>query len=163
MNTSSRITSMFGVMLALCGLFFLAPRTQAQSAASTASAASPAQLPVPYDLSKETRIQGSIQQVDTSNDRAPIGAHILVQTASGVVDAHLGPLNQASLDALHLSAGEAVTLTGMNESISSGAVFLVRILTTSSRVVILRNEHGYPVRSLVRRGSSSSTLLKGAL
>jgi len=165
-NASSRVVSILGMLLALSGLFLLAPKAQAQSQASNSSdsaVAPPSQFPVPYDVSKEIKIQGTIQQIDTSNDRTPVGTHVLLQTSSGVVDAHLGPLNKASLNALQLSVGESLTLTGMNESTSSGTVMLVRILTTPSRVVILRSEHGFPVRSLVRRGASTSPLFKGGL
>jgi len=162
-NVSSRIASTLAAVLALSGVFLLSPAAPAQPQAASATAPSAAQFPTPYDLSKEIKIQGTIQQIDTSNDRVPIGTHVLLQTSSGVVDAHLGPLNKASLGALNLSVGESLTLTGMNESTSSGTVFLARILTTPSRVVILRNERGFPVRSLVRHGSSGSPLFRGGL
>jgi len=148
-----------GAALALSLASITLPAAFAQSAA-----ASPAQMPVPYDMSKEVQVRGTIQQIDTSSGRVPVGIHILVQTTSGVVDAHLGPLNKASLDALNLSVGESVALTGMNESSASGSLFLVRLLTTSTRIVILRNERGYPVRSLIPRGSMSPTAaMKGGL
>lgn len=139
----------FTKLLAAVALSFLLwPALPARAQSGSA----PAQQAVPYDISKETRVQGTIQSVDSSGAHLPVGTHILVQTSDGVVDAHLGPLNKASLDALNLNAGEAVTLTGMDQSLPNGNVFLVRILTTPSRVVILRNERGYPVRSLLPRG-----------
>ena len=160
MKTSFDLVSRLCAAVVLSFALFALPSARAQSVSS--SPASQPQLPAAYDLSKEVRVQGTIQQIDTANTRTPLGTHILVQTASGVVDAHLGPLNKASFDALHLSVGEAVTLTGMDESLASGSVFLVRLLTTSTRIVILRNEHGYPVRSLLPRGSaSSSATMKG--
>src|ERR1700691_4827838 len=66
-----------------------------------------------YDLSQEVKIQGTIETVDnsgpSSNSSGPLGIHILIQTAQGTVDAHLGVLNTASQKALNLSSGETVT------------------------------------------------------
>lgn len=158
MKLSAHTFTKFGAAVALSVLLLPALPARAQSASATTQQA------VTYDLSKETRIQGTIQSIDSSGAHLPLGTHITVQTPDGVVDAHLGPLNKASLDALNLAVGESVTLTGMDQALQGGNVFLVRILTTSSRVVILRNEHGYPVRSLLPRGSfHSAAMEKGGL
>lgn len=143
-------------LLAAALSFLLWPALPARAQSGSAAA----QQAVPYDISKETRVQGTIQSVDSSGSHLPVGTHILVQTSDGVVDAHLGPLNKASLDALNLNAGESVTLTGMDQALPGGNVFMVRILTTPSRVVILRNERGYPVRSLLPRGSFHSAAME---
>jgi hypothetical protein len=153
---SSQTFRKLGAAAALSVLLWPALPVRAQSASATVQQA------VPYDTSKETRISGTIQSIDSSGAHLPLGTHIVVQTADGVVDAHLGPLNKASLDALNLTVGESVTLTGMDEALPGGNVFIVRLLTTSSRIVILRNEHGYPVRSLLPRGSfTSAAMAKG--
>jgi hypothetical protein len=144
-------------LVAAAALAF-APLTALPTWAQSASTAS--QQVVPYDVAKETRVQGTIQSIDSSGAHLPVGTHILVQTTAGVVDAHLGPLTKGSLDALNLSVGESVALTGMDEALPGGNVFLVRILTTSSRVIILRNEHGFPVRSLLPRGSFHSAAME---
>lgn len=154
MRISYQTFTKIGAAAAFSFLLWPALPLRAQSASATAQQA------VPYDISKETRVQGTIQSIDSSGAHLPIGTHIMVQTAEGVVDAHLGPLNKASLDALNLANGESVTLTGMDEALPGGSVFLVRILTTSSRVVILRNEHGFPVRSLLPRGSFHSASME---
>jgi hypothetical protein len=151
---SSQTFRKLGAAAALSTLFLPALPVRAQSS----SAAS--QQAVPYDISKETRVQGTIQSIDSSGAHLPVGTHIMVQTGEGVVDAHLGPLNKSSLDALNLAVGESVTLTGMDQALQGGNVFLVRILTTPSRVVILRNERGFPVRSLLPRGSFHSAAME---
>jgi hypothetical protein len=145
-----------GAALALSWGIVLFPVARAQTSSSSSTQS------VGYDLSKETQVQGTIQQIDNSEGRTPLGTHILVETSEGIVDAHLGALNKASFEALSLQVGQSVALTGMQESMDNGSVFLVRLLTTPSRIVILRNERGYPVRSLLPRGSySSPAMMKG--
>lgn len=151
--------SALGAGLALLLAFLILPAARAQSAASTA--APEPQFPTQYDMSKETQVKGTIQKIDNSGDMLPLGVHLLVQTSSGVVDAHLGYLNKASFQALNLSTGQAVALTGMEQTTPSGSLFVVRLLTTSSHVIVLRNERGAPVRSLLPRGSFNSAFTKG--
>jgi hypothetical protein len=103
-----------------------------------------------YDMSREVKIQGTIREVVNSGESAPLGMHLLIDTPQGVIDAHIGALNSASQKLLGLAAGQTVELTGMIESENGNSVMLARLLTTPTRVVILRNENGIPVRSLVR-------------
>lgn len=107
-----------------------------------------------YDLSKEIVVQGNIQKIDTAGDRAPMGAHLLVETSTGVVDAHLGALNAASLKLLGLYNGEAVSLTGMTQTENGNSVLLVRILNVAGHDFTLRNKNGFPLRTLVPRAVS---------
>lgn len=107
-----------------------------------------------YDLSKEIVVQGNIQKIDTVGDRAPMGAHLLVKTSTGVVDAHLGALNAASLKLLGLYNGEAVSLTGITQTENGNSILLVRILNVAGHDFALRTKHGFPVKTLVPRATS---------
>ena len=106
-------------------------------------------------MSKEVVVQGNIQKIDTTGDRVPMGAHLLVETSTGVVDAHLGTLNAASLKLLGLYNGEAVSLTGITESENGNSVMLVRILNVAGHDFTLRNKNGLPLRTLVPRAAST--------
>lgn len=108
-----------------------------------------------YDLSKEIVVQGNIQKIDSTGDRLPLGAHLLVTTSTGVVDAHLGALNAASLKVLGLYNGEAVSLTGITSTESGNSVMLVRILNAGGHDFTLRNKNGFPLRTLVPRAAST--------
>ena len=59
--------------------------TNAQSAATESGMASPV-----YDLNKEVKIDGTIDKIETNSSGGPIGTHLLVISAQGVVDVHLG-------------------------------------------------------------------------
>jgi hypothetical protein len=133
---------------------------EAQTAAS-APLAPRANTMVPvYDLTKEVKIQGTIQKIDGFGTSGPIGTHVLLETSSGALDAHLGFGAASSPKYLGIAPGQNVTVTGMMETIGATNVLMARILTTPNHIFVLRNEHGIPVRaipggSLSPKGSTS--------
>jgi hypothetical protein len=116
-----------------------------------------------YDVSKEIKVQGTIQKIETAGSTGPVGTHILVQTSQGVVDAHLGFSSAVAPANLGVSEGENVTLIGMMQTLGGSNVMLARVLTTSSRVFVLRSERGIPVRAVPSGSFRTASLLKGAL
>ena len=140
----------------LC-IFSVAPAMAQNAVSSTDSAM------IAYDLSKEIKIQGTIQKIETSGTTAPIGTHILIQTSQGVVDAQLGFGSAAAPANLGLSEGQSVTVLGMMQAQGSNSVILARVLTTSSRVFVLRSERGIPVRTFPAANSRPASALKGTL
>ncbi|HEX5424513.1 MAG TPA: hypothetical protein VFW94_13270 [Candidatus Acidoferrales bacterium] len=127
-------------------------------AAQTAPSRATRNTMVPaYDMSKEVKVQGVIEKINGFGSSGPIGTHILIHTASGVVDAHLGFGSAASSKNLGISVGQNVTVVGMMETIGDSSVLMARILTTPSRVIVLRNEHGIPVRGTTHRNVQPGT------
>ncbi|MGH9733401.1 MAG: hypothetical protein ACRD8A_02265 [Candidatus Acidiferrales bacterium] len=110
-----------------------------------------------YDISKEVKVQGVIEKINGFGNSGPIGTHILIQTPAGVVDAHLGFGSAASSKNLGISVGQNVTVIGMMETVGRSSVMMARILTTPSRVIVLRNEHGIPVRGITHRKAQPGT------
>jgi hypothetical protein len=151
----------FRNLLLCCGLaIILLPfSASAQSVATSSAMASPA-----YDLNKEIKIDGTIDKIETNTSGGPIGTHLLVISAEGTVDVHLGASMAVTAKNLGLSVGESIHVTGMMASISGNSVLLARILTTSNHIYVLRNEHGVPIRSLMPRSAASpANSQKGAL
>lgn len=144
------------------GILSVVPASAQDSSSATAVTASARNF-ASYDLTKEITVQGTISKIDTSKAGGPIGTHILLQTAQGTVDVHLGYGQVAKPDYLGISEGQGVRVVGMMESIGDASVLLARILTTPNRIFILRNEHGIPFRAVPRRSSSVPTTLKGGL
>ena len=133
--------------------------TNAQTTTSSSAMASPV-----YDLNKEIKIDGTIDKIETNTSGGPIGTHLLVISAQGVVDVHLGASLAVTAKNLGLSVGESIHVTGMMANVGGNSVLLARILTTSNHIYMLRNEHGTPIRSLMPRGAASSAnSQKGAL
>ena len=55
-----------------------------------------------YEAARESALQGTVVEYDPASAFAPFGAHVLLQTSAGAVDAHLGirsRLDCASTDA----------------------------------------------------------------
>ena len=143
-----------------CGLaMILLPLSANAQSAATSSAMTP---PL-YDVNKEIKIDGTIDKIETKSSGGPIGTHLLVISAQGVVDVHLGASMAVTAKNLGLSVGESIHVTGMMANVGGNSVLLARILTTSNHIYMLRNEHGAPIRSLMPRGAASSATQKGAL
>jgi hypothetical protein len=158
--TSNAVRKVRNLLLSCALVTILLPFiTNAQSTANESALASPA-----YDLSKEIKIDGTIDKIETNSIGGPMGTHLLVISAQGVVDVHLGASAAVSAKNLGLTVGESIHVTGMMASVSGNSVLLARILTTSNHIYMLRNEHGAPIRSLMPRGAASSaSSQKGAL
>lgn len=150
------------VFVAAAGLLCGAP-AKAQDTTATAASASADAIVSAYNLAKEVKIQGTIQKIDVAVPTGPMGTHILIQTAQGLVDAHLGHGPAAKPEYLGLSESQSVTVVGMMENFGANNVLLVRLLQTPTRIFVLRNEHGIPVRAIPRGASSTANLQKGGL
>jgi hypothetical protein len=153
-------------MLILAVSFGCALPAGAQDAQAAARASSVSQttewIPA-YDLAREIQVQGTIEGIEAAGTNLPIGTHIRIRTAQGVVDAHLGNPRAASPSYLGLSTGASVTVLGMVESAGGHDIVLARILTTPNHIFILRNQHGIPVRGTARTSSVRSNALNGGL
>lgn len=158
----------FGLKLLLAGALTLCclvalPAAAQSPAPTSAVTAGPAALAPIYDVTREIKIQGNVLKIEAvAGGAGPLGTHIQIQTPQGVVDAHLGSGSLASAQTLGLFPGQSVTITGMMATTGENSVLLARVLTTSNRIFILRNEHGIPARRLLPRGASASAnVVKG--
>jgi hypothetical protein len=141
--------------------FISAAPVKAQTAARSAGDARTNTMVPVYDVTKEVKVQGTIQTIDNFGTSGPVGTHIMVQTAQGVVDVHLGFGAASKPEYLGIAQGQSVTLVGMIQSFGGTSVLMARILTTSNHIFVLRNEHGIPVRA-IPRGSTHTKSLFGS-
>jgi hypothetical protein len=98
-----------------------------------------------YDVARESALQALVLEYNATSSTAPFGAHVLLQTSSGTVDAHLG--NSKVLEANHISlaAGDGVLVVGENLTFHNGTIFAVRTLQKGSQTVMLRSKNGMPL------------------
>jgi hypothetical protein len=150
------------ITLLILGFIAAAPAKAQTSGSSAADARTNTMAPV-YDVTKEVKVQGTIQKIDDFGTNGPVGTHIMVQTAQGVVDAHLGFGAASKPEYLGIAQGQSVTLTGMMQSFDGANVLMARILTTSNHIFVLRNEHGIPVRAIPRGSNRSKTIFSSNL
>lgn len=111
-----------------------------------------------YDLSKEMRIQGTIRNVSMRSSSAAglPGTHLMLRTDRGLVDAHLGSGFTVEAEHMRLRPGQPVVLTGVMTRYNGSSILVVRILTTSNHIYVLRNERGMPVRALAPHAAPAS-------
>jgi hypothetical protein len=141
-------------IIALALPLFIAVPANAQSSGHAASISMDPSVSAPvYDIAKEIKVQGTVGKIEPVGSLA---AYVQVQTVGGTVDVHLGASSAVTAESLGLEAGQTVSITGMMATVGANSVLLARILTTPTRIFILRNEHGIPVRSLTPRGSAAS-------
>lgn len=99
-----------------------------------------------YDVTKEITVEGSIQSlVRKPAPGAIMGAHLMVSTAQGTVDAHIGNYLVVGKNAMPFASGQSVKLTGMMVTVNQKSVFLVRTMQTGGSTITVRNEHGFLV------------------
>jgi hypothetical protein len=123
-----------GFALALC-----------HSAGAQQSAQPDLRRPQTYEVSRELSVVGTVVKFDPASSVAPIGAHLLLQTASGPLDAHLG--NAKLLEASHfdLNPGDKVRVVGESLALDGGTFFAARIVQKGAQAVAVRNTKGFPL------------------
>jgi hypothetical protein len=83
-----------------------------------------------------------------------MGAHLLVQTKSALVDASLDRFALRGYGALAISGGEAVSVTGVMKTLNGKQVLLARTVRVASEVYTIRNQHGIAMTPLARQRAS---------
>src|SRR5258708_24019848 len=80
-----------------------------------------------YDATQETVMEGTVLSYSAEAATPPIGAHLLLQTASGPVDLHLGGASYLQANHFSLAKGDRKS-TRLNSShqIISYAVFCLK-------------------------------------
>jgi hypothetical protein len=103
--------------------------------------------PGAYDISKEVTLRGIITQVvQRPAAGLPLGLHLMVTTAQGTVDVHLGPYLGRAATEKGLVVGAAIQMSGVTNHYPGGDVFLARILVVNDQTITVRNERGFPLR-----------------
>src|SRR6202022_255945 len=92
----------------LGGVLFLSTAAMAQQK----EAQSVPQTAQGYDVRRETVLQGTVLKYTPASSVAPLGAHVTVQTSSGVVDVHLGSAQLLDANHFTLAAGDSVRIVG---------------------------------------------------
>ena len=115
-----------------------------------------------YDITKETTIRGVVSSVLPRHSAGTIpGAHLLLATASGEVDASLGRWGLQGKGALSVRVGQQVELTGIMKTIREKQVFVARTVKVGSKVYAIRNEHGIAVSPQARGRMAHQMAQKG--
>jgi hypothetical protein len=135
------------LVLALLALISLAAPAYAQ----TPEVAARPSGPFSYEVGKETTLRGTVSSVlEKPSPGMIMGAHLLLETSSGTVDASLGRFALIGRDALSVSAGQPIQVTGVMKALQGKQVFLVRTVKANGLVYPIRNKHGLPLSPQTR-------------
>ncbi len=96
-----------------------------------------------YDLSREGSLLGTVVKYETASNLPPMGAHMLVQTASGPVDVHLGNAKVLQANHFELNPGDSVRIIGEDLAFGGGTIFAARIVQKGAQAVAVRNTRGF--------------------
>lgn len=144
--------------LTLTALVLLAIPLHAQTAARSAD--SP--RPFSYNISDEVTLKGTVSSVVTKPSKGMImGSHLLLQTASGTVDASLATYAVQGKGGMQVKPGDQVEVTGIMKTIKGSPVFLTRVVKADNQIYNVRNEHGFPVRPATHEHGSRKTTQNG--
>ena len=99
-----------------------------------------------YSASREVSVVGTVVKFDPASTQPPLGAHLLLQTSSGLLDVQVG--NGKLLEAAHLTlkAGDQVRVVGELMALGESTYFAGRILQKGSEAVAVRNSRGALIR-----------------
>jgi len=112
-----------------------------------ANAAAAKATPGAYSIASDVSLQGTVLKYNENSHTPPIGTHVLLQTASGNVDVHLGDARLLHLAKLSITPGANVRFVGQMGPAGQNTVFLARLVQVGTQVVAVRSQHGLPLAS----------------
>jgi len=115
-----------------------------------------------YDAGREVTLVGTVVKYEASSPAPPMGAHLLVQTASGQVDVHLGNPKLLQASHLDLKAGDNVRIIGESLALGNGTFFAARIVQKNAQAVAVRNAKGLLLRPSSILSQTQKDALRGA-
>src|SRR5271157_318583 len=108
--------------------------------------------PLSYDISKEVTLSGTVSALIAKPAPGMMwGAHLMLQTASGKVDASLGRWALEGKGALSVTPGQQVEVTGVMTTLRDKEVFVARTVKVNGKVYTMRNERGIPLSPQARK------------
>ena len=96
-----------------------------------------------YSMNREVFLLGTVVKFDSASTALPMGAHVVLQTASGQVDVHLGNAKVLQAGHLTLNPGDSVRIAGEPLALGDSTYFAARIVQKGMQAVAVRNTRGF--------------------
>jgi hypothetical protein len=143
-----KLSLRFHWIVAVLFIFACADSAVAQRPGANAISSKPAAGT--YDVSMDVSVQGTVVKYTENSQTPPIGAHVLLQTASGNVDVHLGDARLLRLAKVTIAQGTNVRVIGQMGTGQMGAagqtpIFFARLVQVGTQLVAVRSNHGLPL------------------
>jgi len=115
-----------------------------------------------YSAAREGSLVGTVVKYDQASSAPPMGAHVLIQTASGQVDVHVGNARLLEANHFQLNPGDNVRIVGETLALNSGATFFAaRIIQKGTQAVAVRNTKGWPLTPASALTEAQKEALRG--
>ena len=137
----------------------------ALAAASGAGAqTAPQAMSSVYQVGREVSVVGTVSSVVENSKTGPLGTHVMVQSASGLVDVHVGSAKYLEMNKLNLKSGDSVRILGENFMVGTDTVFYARIVQDGTAAVAVRSPKGMPLwKNGKRLATNANANREGAL
>jgi hypothetical protein len=117
-----------------------------------------------YQVGREVTLVGIVSSVVENSKTGPLGTHVVVQSASGLVDVHVGSAKYLTMNKLDLKSGDSVRILGENFTVGSDTVFYARIVQDGTAAVAVRSPKGMPLwKNGKRLATNANANREGAL
>lgn len=116
-----------------------------------------------YDTRREVALLGTVLSFTPASQTPPLGAHLTLQTAAGLVDVHLGDPRFLAANQFDIKPGDLLRIIGENLTSSSGRQFVARIVQNGTKILALRSVRGIPLSYMAPRSTSASHSYTGEL
>ena len=80
-----------------------------------------------YDATRETVVEGTVLSYTAESLTPPIGGHLVLQTAAGAIEVHLGAASFLQANHFFVAKGDSVRVVGVSSATRQGTVFLVTL------------------------------------
>jgi len=98
-----------------------------------------------YDASTEVTISGTVDKVLQPQHGRMTGSHLMVNTADGMIEVHLGPSSFVAREGFNFAAGDQVKVVGSKVMFGGAPAILAREVTKDGKTLNLRDTTGRPV------------------
>src|SRR3989441_6745379 len=126
------------LLIGLCAIF-----SRAAGAQQKAQPDSPSNRA--YDMRRETVLEGTVLKYTEASTVPPLGAHVLLQTASGPVDVHLARARSLQVNHFSLNTGDSIRVVGESLSYGDGTSFVARVIQKGQQALAIRSIRGFPL------------------
>lgn len=117
-----------------------------------------------YQVGREVTLVGTVSSVVENSKTGPLGTHVMVQAASGLVDVHIGSAKYLTMNNLNLKSGDSVRILGENFAVGADTVFYARIVQDGTAAIAVRSPKGMPLwKNGKRLATKANANREGAL
>lgn len=117
-----------------------------------------------YETSREQTLVGTVLSYSNASPRAPFGPRLTLQTASGVIDIHLGDARTLAEKHFTVQVGDSLRVIGETVRLpNNNSQFLARILQKGDQAIAVRTSHGFPIPATTPAVSGDGKQQRGAM